>query len=57
MTAPAVVLTGPPAAPGAEAHCRECPWISAECRSQGEALAAHAAHQRQAHPELWGAGR
>jgi hypothetical protein len=38
-----------------QAHCRECRWVSAECRSQNEALAGHAAHQRWAHPELWGA--
>jgi hypothetical protein len=37
-----------------QAHCRECPWISADCRSQGDALAAHAAHQRQVHTEPWG---
>ncbi len=34
-----------------EAHCRECAWTSGPCRSERGALAAHAAHQRPAHPE------
>ncbi len=41
-----------------QAQCRDCPWSSPECRSQGEALAAHAAHQRLAHVDAaWRAGR
>lgn len=58
MSAPAVVFGGPPAAWWVEAHCCQCPWTSGECRSQGEALAAHTAHQRLAHPDAgWRAGR
>jgi hypothetical protein len=50
MTAPDLVVW-------VQAHCRDCGWTSGECCSQGEALAVHAAHQRLAHAELWGAGR
>jgi hypothetical protein len=57
MSAPAVLYGGPPAACSVEAHCCQFPSTSGECRSQAEALAAHAAHQRQAHAELWGAGQ
>ncbi len=57
MTGPAVVFAGSRVAPWVEAHCCECPWTSGECRSQGEALAAHTAHQRLEHAELWVAGR
>ncbi len=57
MSAPAVLYGGPPAARTVEAHCCQCPWTSGPCRSQAEALAVHAAHERQAHAELWGAGR
>ncbi len=58
MTGPAVVFGGPAAACMVEAHCCLCAWTSGPCRSQGEALAAHAAHQRYAHPGAgWGGGR
>jgi hypothetical protein len=50
MSAPTLVVW-------VEALCPECPWTSGEGRSQGEALAAYAAHQRLAHPQSWGAGR
>jgi hypothetical protein len=57
MSGPAVAFGGPPAAEWVQADCRQCPWTSGPCRTEGEALAAHAAHQRQAHAELWEAGR
>jgi hypothetical protein len=53
VTAPAVVFGGPPAAWWVEAHCRECPWTSGACRSEGEALAAHAARPRAGEASRW----
>jgi hypothetical protein len=53
VTAPAVVFGGPPAAWWVEAHCRGCPWTSGACRSEGEALAAHAARPRAGEASRW----
>ncbi len=47
---------GDPSTAWVEAHCCDCPWTSGECGSQGGALAAHAAHQRLAHPDPTGRG-
>jgi len=47
---------GDPSPAWVEAHCCDCPWTSGECGSQGEALAAHAAHQRWAHLDPTGRG-
>ena len=61
LTAPELVyggVFGDPSASYVEAHCCACPWTSGACGSRGEALAAHHAHQRAAHPApVWRGGR
>ncbi len=47
---------GDPSTAWVEAHCCDCRWTSGERGSQGEALAAHAAHQRLAHSDPTGRG-